>query len=368
MSGQADSHSAPEEDEQMSQEQSLFVSQSHPQDRLLEHYITPTNDTNPSISAGKKRKPAGPRNSNDRISPDLASETLINSHLDLLDSGAAFQFARASSSDHIGHTEPPSFSATLEPTSSAMEKRNSLHVVPIAIQAILRSWPDEIRMPIIFRTEDVDCNTPLPAFPEGAKFHKTSVELFPVPLSTFFRTKEILTAIPWQIEPPIIVFGAWVSTDIPATHGIPEGLRKSTTAAASIDDGGITGDTSALVYLPRLAILKDGGNGEVESCASGIALYMAKASDVVSMLRSCLRIAASWGHIGLILDFASLLKSLVTSREIENQERRSELVGALVKVFKEAEFTGRWKLVILLSPDWEDTSTIGEKGLDGLIV
>ena len=74
MSGQAASHSAPEEDEQMSQEQSLFVSQSHPQDRLLEHYVTPTNDTNPSISAGKKRKSAGPRNSNDRISPDLASK------------------------------------------------------------------------------------------------------------------------------------------------------------------------------------------------------------------------------------------------------------------------------------------------------
>jgi hypothetical protein len=227
------------------------------------------------------------------------------------------------------------------------------------------SWLDEIEMPIILRIEDVDCNTPLLAFPEEAKFHETRVELFPVPLSTFLGIREILAAIPWQIGLPMIVTGGDFPY-IPASHSILEDLRQSTTTS-SMDDSGITRDTSAPVYLPRFAIRKDGGNGEVEICVSGITLYMAKESDIVSMLRSCLRITASRGHIGLILDFASLLKSLVTSREIKNQ-RRSDLVGALVKVFREAEFIGRWKFVILLSPDWEDTSANEEGGLCGLIV
>jgi hypothetical protein len=179
----------------------------------------------------------------------------------------------------------------------------------MAIQAILRSWPNEIRMPMIFSAENGDCNTHLPTFPEGARFQGTSLQLFPLSLLQFIRNPEILTTIPWRTEPPIFAFGAWLSSDIPATHGIPEDLWKFTTATASINCSGITRDTSALVYLPRLAILKDSGNSGIESCASGIALYMAKVSDVVSMLRSCLRIAASWGHIGAILDFASLLKS-----------------------------------------------------------
>ena len=223
-------------------------------------------------------------------------------------------------------------------------------------------------MPMIFSADNVDSNTPLPALPGRAKFRETSLQLFSVPLSQSIKMTEILITIPWRTEPPAFGFGAWVTTDTPATNGIPEDLQEFTTAAASIEYSRITRDTSALVYLPRLAILKDGGNNDINGCASGIALYMAKISDVVSILRNCLRIAASCGHIGLILDFASLLKSLCTFRRSEKDECRSELSNALFEVFQEAELLGRWKFVTLLSPNWEDSSMIEEKGLDGLTV
>lgn len=343
----------------MPEEQSLFVCSRHPDDLSPTAGRTSTGDTSSSIYSGNKRKSAGGYYRSDRTSSDPTSETSTIIHPNLLDSGTAFQFAAASSSDHI---EPPQLSYTSAAATSTIAKGESSYA------AILRSWPDEIRMPMTFGAENDECKSPLPAFPEGARFLETSLQLFPLPLSQFIRMPEILTTIPWRTEPPIFVFGAWVCPDIPATKGIPESIRESTTASALMDCSGITSDTSALVYLPRLAILKDGGNKGIECCASGIALYMAKVSDVASMLRSCLRIAACWGHIGIILDFASLLKSLCTFRFAETEECRSELANALVEVFQEAEFLGRWKFVTLLSPDWEDSRVIEERGLDGLTV
>jgi len=149
----------------------------------------------------------------------------------------------------------------------------------------------------------------------------------------------IQASIPFRTEPPLLVFGAVRSTNALNLTGIPQMLQELTTITASMDDSMCFVRDATIVYIPRLAFLKEDGNTDKEAYISSIAVYMTNMGTTASILRGCLRIAASWDHIGLIIVFPSLLASVHANSIAGMEECRNDLVGAFVEILRESDST-----------------------------
>lgn len=219
----------------------------------------------------------------------------------------------------------------------------------------ISSWPKSIKTS--YSTSTSACNTIL--LPCSHRFIARPA-LFPcVGSDPFEEYMDSLVQNGKYIakEPPLCLFG------MSATGLLPDFLKHKTTLVSSMEY--LSSKTDSLVYTPRVAYLKETVVRAVCTFAT-LAVRLDAVESFALLLRSSLRIAASWGHIHLVLDFTTLAASLGCRSKLS----QLPLVDAIKQVFQEEEFLGRWKRFDILTAleGWEGTELLEEEGIEVLLI